>query len=93
MKGVGYPQFYLGGDGIKLPSFGHPNNIKYGLSSVTYIGNCVTNLDRMCQTTFKPVSIPFATDYHAELDDSALLSSRDMKKKKITALFLVVPTG
>ena len=80
MKGVGYPQFYLGGDVIKLPSSWHSHDIKYGLSAVTYIDNCVTNLERMCETTFKPVSIPFATDYHAELDDSALLSPRDMTK-------------
>ena len=38
------------------------------------------NLENMCSTEFKPVSVPFKPDYHAELDDSALCGPADMSK-------------
>ena len=80
MKGVGYPQFYLGGDVVQLPSSWKEHNISYGLSAHTYIGNCVPNLERMCDTTFKHVSVPFNPNYHAETDTSDFCSSSDMSR-------------
>ena len=80
MKGVGYPQFYLGGDVNTLPPTWKEHNVTYGLSAHTYIKNCVPNLERMCDTTFKPVSVPFHPDYHAELDTTDLCSPPDMTR-------------
>ena len=47
---------------------------KYAMSSHTYITNCVENLERMCQTTFKAYSTPFAENCHPEEDTSELCS-------------------
>lgn len=80
MKGVGYPQFYLGGDVVELPKSWASNGVSYGLSAHTYINNSTTNLERMCATTFKTSSVPFDPNYHAELDDSPLCSSAIMSK-------------
>ena len=79
MKGVGYPQFYLGGDVVELPPSSRSHNISsYSLFAHTYINNCLVNLERMCQTTFKPSSVPFSISYHAVLDQSAFCSPLDM---------------
>ena len=80
MKGVEYPQFYLGGNVVAFTPTWKEHNVTYGLSAHTYIKNCVTNLERMCNTTFKPVSVPFHPDYHAELDTSDLCSPSDMSR-------------
>ena len=80
MKGVGYPQFYLGGDVVQLPSSWKDHNITYGLSAHTYIGNCIPNLERMYDTTFKHVSVPFNPNYYAETDTSDFCSSTDMSR-------------
>ena len=56
MKGVGHPQYYLGGDVVKLPDTWDSN---YGLSARTYIRNSVSNLKTMCGTEFSHASTPF----------------------------------
>ena len=56
MKGVGYPQFYLGGDILEMPNSW---KVKYAMSAKTYITNCVKNLEHMCGTHFAPYSTPF----------------------------------
>jgi hypothetical protein len=80
MKGVGYPQFYLGGDVVKYPPTWEEHNIKFGLSSHTYIKNCMENLERMCETTFRKVTVPHDPLYHAELDNSKLISAKEQSK-------------
>ena len=72
MKGVGYPQFYLGGDIVELPE---EWNSKYAMSARTYIKNCVANLERMTGTTFSTVSTPFCENYHPEEDTSDLCNA------------------
>ena len=37
MKGVGYPQFYLGGDVVDLPPIWKDHNVSFGLSYINYI--------------------------------------------------------
>jgi hypothetical protein len=80
MKGVGYPQFYLGGDVTELPEPWRNHNVSYGLSAHTYIANCTINLERMCNTIFHKVSVPFDPNYHAELDTTSMCSPTDMTK-------------
>ena len=45
MKGVGYPQFYLGGDVVEFPPSWKSKNVSFGLSAHTYIKNCVSYLE------------------------------------------------
>jgi hypothetical protein len=80
MKGVGYPQFYLGGDVVEFPSTWKQHNVTFGLSSHTYIKNCVENLERMCDTTFRKVGVPHDPNYHPELDNTELISAKDQSK-------------
>ena len=80
MKGVGYPQFYLGGVVVDLPPTWKDHNVSFGLSAHTYIKNCTENLERMCDTTFKSYSVPMDPLYHAETDVSDLYSSADHSK-------------
>jgi len=80
MKGVGYPQFYLGGDVVEFPPSWKQHNVTFGLSSHTYIKNCVENLERMCDTNFKKVSVPHDPNYHPELDNTELISAKDQSK-------------
>ena len=80
MKGVGYPQFYLGGDVVDFPPSWEEHNVSFGLSTHTYIKNCIENLERMCSTTFKRVSVPHDPNYHPELDTTELCSSADQSK-------------
>ena len=69
MKGVGHPQYYLGGDVVKLPDTWDSN---YGLSARTYIRNSVSNLETMCGTEFSHASTPFDDRYHPEEDTTEL---------------------
>jgi hypothetical protein len=80
MKGVGYPQFYLGGDVVESPPSWKQNNITFGLSSHTYIKNCVENLEQMCDTNFQEVGVPHDPNYHPELDTTELISAKDQLK-------------
>jgi hypothetical protein len=80
MKGVGYPQFYLGGDVVEFPPTWKQHNVTFGLSSHTYIKNCVESLERMCDTTFRKVGVPHDPNYHPELDNTELISAKDQSK-------------
>jgi hypothetical protein len=80
MKGVGYPQFYLGGDVVEFPPSWKDHGVTFGLSSHTYIKNCVENLERMCDTNFRKVSVPHDPNYHPELDNSELCSAKEQSK-------------
>jgi hypothetical protein len=67
LKGVGTPEYYLGGNfhQLKDPIL-HAMHIKTALSAKTYIGNVLEKFERM----FKH---PMAEGYHPELDATMLL--------------------
>ena len=56
------------------------HNVTYSLCAHTYITNCVSNLESMCNTIFKPASVPFDPNYHAELDTADLCSPSDVSR-------------
>ena len=55
-------------------------NVSFGLSAHTYIKNCVENLERMCNTTFKQANIPMNPLYHPETDTTRLCSPSEHSK-------------
>ena len=69
LKGVYYPQFYLGGDVVQISTNWDQD---YDLSVHTCIKNCVGMLELMCEITFTPVNIPFYTNYCLEENTSKL---------------------
>jgi hypothetical protein len=71
MKGVGKPQYYLGGDVVELPKKWHSENCYTSFSAQTYIQNCLPKL-----------ATPFDENYYAELDTSDLCDAETTSKFK-----------
>ena len=91
MKGVGKPQYYLGGDVVELDASWNKEGIYTVFSAETYIKNCIPKLCAMCGVQeFKKVKTPFHEDYHPELEDTDLLGPADISKYKYR---LEVETG
>ena len=83
MKGVGKPQYYLGGDVVELDASWNKEGIYTAFSAETYIKNCIPKLCAMCGVQeFKKVKTPFHEDYHPELEDTDLLGPADISKYK-----------
>ena len=81
MKGVGKPQYYLGGDVIDLGPEWHKEQCYTAFSAETYVKNCLPRLAKMCnKKEFSGAPTPFREDYHAELDTSPLCSPEDASK-------------
>src|SRR5688500_10923497 len=75
MKDIGKPCYYLGGDVVELGPEWEKKSISECFSAETYTHNAVPRLAKSCGITeFKHVRTPFAEEYHAELDESDLLS-------------------
>ena len=83
MKGVGKPQYYLGGDVVELQEPWDKEGIFTAFSAETYIKNCLPKLTTMCDMTeFKKYKTPFSDEYHPELDMSELLKPIEISKFK-----------
>ena len=83
MKGVGKPQYYLGGDVVELPPEWENEQCTTAFSAHTYIKNCIPKLAKMCEKEkFKGYKTPFNDSYHAELDTSPLCDTEKISKYK-----------
>ena len=81
MKGVGKPQYYLGGDVIDTSEDWNKLGITTAFSAQTYIQNCLPKLASMCGIEqFHKSRTPFDSTYHAELDESPLCDSETISK-------------
>ena len=79
MKGIGKPQYYLGGDIIEMPPEWNKENISLAFSAETYITNLLPKLAETCGfQQFHKYKIPFSEDYHPELDNSDLLDAKNI---------------
>ena len=80
MKGVGKPQYYLGGDVLELGEEWEKENVSTAFSAETYIRNALPRLAKACGLEqFHNRKVPISEMYHPELDESPLLD-----EKKIT---------
>jgi Reverse transcriptase (RNA-dependent DNA polymerase) len=83
MKGVGKPQYYLGGDVIELGEPWDKEGIFTAFSAETYIKNCLPKLAAMCgMKEFKKYNTPISEELHPELDTSELLAPLEISKYK-----------
>ena len=80
MKGVGNPQYYLGGDVEELDESWHKQGIYTAFSAETYIRNCVPRMEKMCEREFKIRPIPMDPEYHPELDISPMCTPESLSK-------------
>jgi hypothetical protein len=83
MKGVGKPQYYLGGDVVELGEEWIAEGIYTAFSAETYIKNSLGKLATMCgKPHFPDKKTPFSDTYHPELDETELLRPADISKFK-----------
>ena len=76
MKGVGKPQYYLGGDVVELGPEWEKDNISTAFSAETYIQNALPRLATACGLQMFPKSkIPFSENYHPKLDTTNLVDA------------------
>ena len=81
MKGVGSPEYYLGGDVLELGEEWHHEGISNALTAETYIKNVVPKLEKMVGKTISHRwKTPFSEDYHAELDETEFCSIEEGSK-------------
>ena len=83
MKGVGNPQYYLGGDVVELGNEWEPEGIYTAFSAETYITNVLPKLAKTCGVeTFHKSKVPLSDTYYPELDESDLLDAASITKYK-----------
>ena len=81
LKGVGEPEYYLGGNVVGyINEHWDKLGINTALSAETYIKNSVERFEKLLGREFKSEYIPMAEQDHPELDDSALCSPDDASK-------------
>ena len=75
LKGVGEPEYYLGGDVIDLDRTYKKEGVHMALSAETYVKNIVEKYENLLKRDFHTrYSVSFDPDYHPELDTTPLLS-------------------
>ena len=77
LKGVGKPEFYLGGDVnvIKMAK-----GSTHAFSARTYIKNVCDKIKKMFETTLRNYGSPLEEGYYPELDKSDLLVGKEISK-------------
>ena len=81
LKGVGNPEYYLGGNVEELGPEWEKQGVKTALSAKTYIKNVVKKNAEMCGVQdFKSHKSPMAKEYHPEEDNTPLLDNIGISK-------------
>ena len=80
-KGVGVPEYYLGGDVARRKN----GNETYTtvLTAKTYIKNIVDKIERLFEITLKSYHSPLEGGYHPELDNTPLLEEEEISKYRM----------
>jgi len=81
LKGVGKPEYYLGGDIYRSEDPNSP--IKTAMSAKTYLKNIWYKIERVFGTTLRNYNTPLEAGYHPELDDSELLDDDDTTRYRM----------
>ena len=80
LKGVGPPEYYLGGNVEDMDEHWTKKNIRWSLNASTYVSGIIPKLERLMSETFAKFSSPMSESYHPELDDSQFLNNEDGSK-------------
>ena len=81
LKGVGVPEYYLGGDVEMLDEHWNSDHVCLALSAGTYIKNLIPKFERLFGVeAFKTYKTPMEEGLHPELDDSPFCSDDDAAK-------------
>ena len=95
MKGVGIPEYYLGGNVKQMDEVWLKEDIQIGLSARTYIENVIPKFEELFQGEIKKYKTPMDEKYHPELDDSALCDPETASKFRsiIESLSWIITLG
>ena len=77
MKGVGAPEYYLGGNVELMDEHWTAEGVGLALSATTYVKTIVEKFEKLFDCHFKSVKTPMEENYHPEVDDSPLASEKD----------------
>jgi hypothetical protein len=80
LKGVGEPEYYLGGNVDVLDETWKDENVKTVLSARTYIKNVVEKFELMFGGELRLQKSPMVESYHPETDDTPLLDASGTAK-------------
>jgi hypothetical protein len=80
LKGVGEPEYYLGGNVDVLDETWKDDNVSTGLSARTYIKNTVERFELMFGGELRLQKSPMVETYHPETDDTPLLDATSAAK-------------
>ena len=77
LKGVGVPEYYLGGDVEQLGNEWKEDKVSTALSARTYIKNILEKFERILgDRMIKEARTPMEAKYHPELDESEFLDPK-----------------
>ena len=76
LKGIGHPEYYLGGDVVELDNAWKSSKVRLALSTKTYANNVIEKYERVLNETLHEAKTPMAHEYHPESDETPLLESR-----------------
>ncbi len=80
LKGIGAPEYYLGGNIDYLDSAWTHDGVKHALSARTYIENVTAKMETLFGHELRIFKTPMDHEYHPELDDSDLVTPREASK-------------
>jgi hypothetical protein len=80
LKGVGIPEYYLGGNVEFLGEAWKNQGLGLALSAKTYIQNVIPKLEGHFGNEFKPIKTPMSEGYYPDVDDSPLCTEDDSSK-------------
>jgi hypothetical protein len=80
LKGVGEPEYYLGGNIETCDEHWEKEGVTTALSAKTYIKNVLEKMEHLFGGAFATWDTPMAQDLHPELDDSPFLNSGEASK-------------
>ncbi len=72
LKGIGTPEYYLGGDVIDLDRTWVSEGVNTALSARTYAKNVVDKYEKLFNESLREFKSPMEANYHPEEDDSPL---------------------
>ena len=80
LKGVGPPEYYLGGNVEEMDEHWTKKGIRWSLNASTYIEGIIPKMEKLVGEVLSKYSSPMAESYHPELNDSEYLDNEGASK-------------
>ena len=80
LKGVGVPEYYLGGNVEQLDEHWNKQGITLGFSSRTYVSNIIPKFEALYNQELKRYKTPMSEEYHPETDETPELNPDEASK-------------